>query len=142
MDNTLYVDHVSQKTCSQCNITLPITSFGKRGYNKKTPTIKRAAACYKCAYRKYVQPSVRKKTDLIQMYKLKRGCTDCGYNSHPEALEFDHTDDNKKFTIGSQIANYSVESLMEEVSKCEVVCANCHAVRTANRRKLVTLSNA
>jgi hypothetical protein len=69
---------------------------------------------------------------LLEDYKLERGCQDCGYREHPAALEFDHV-------IGTKVANVSMllgqeKKLWEEVAKCEVVCANCHNIRTHNRR--------
>lgn len=58
---------------------------------------------------------------------------DCGYNVRPEALQFDHVGDDKSFNVaGGRDASW--EKVLEEIEKCEVVCANCHAVRTADRR--------
>lgn len=61
------------------------------------------------------------------------GCVDCGYNKHPDALDFDHTD-GKTRNIGTL---RSMKRVLEEIErhKCEVVCANCHRIRTAERRK-------
>ena len=71
-------------------------------------------------------------TDAI---KLQRGCTDCGYRVHPAALHFDHLPGtNKVANIAWLRAHGSLASIMAEIAKCEVVCANCHAVRTAARR--------
>lgn len=68
--------------------------------------------------------------------KLKQGCSECGYKEHPEALEFDHTSDNKSFTVSRAIAlGYSEKKILSEIEKCELVCANCHRVRTYNRRQ-------
>ena len=64
---------------------------------------------------------------------------DCGYNLHPAALEFDHVNGVKLFNIGEQIGSYSREKLWEEIAKCDVVCANCHAIRTTTRRQLVEI---
>ena len=70
-------------------------------------------------------------------YKVSRGCVDCGYNKHPAALDFDHLPDRgrKLFPIGCGIANRSMDAIMAEIEKCEVVCSNCHRIRTATRRK-------
>ena len=39
---------------------------------------------------------------LIDAYKVKAGCADCGYNLHPEALDFDHLPGTvKRFGIGA-----------------------------------------
>ena len=72
--------------------------------------------------------------DRIAAVKLESGCVDCGYRLHVAALDFDHLPGtDKKFCVG-QGMGYRWESVLEEIAKCEVVCANCHRVRTANRR--------
>ena len=63
---------------------------------------------------------------------------DCGYNRHPEALDFDHRPGvNKLFNIGEKVGSYSLDKIWAEIAKCDVVCRNCHAVRTAERRQRV-----
>ena len=71
--------------------------------------------------------------EALSAYKIKKGCTDCGYNAHPAALDFDHMPGQvKSFTIGSDgIRNRA--RIWQEVAKCEVVCANCHRIRTFTR---------
>lgn len=61
-------------------------------------------------------------------------CLDCGIKYPPYVMQFDHLGD-KKFNIGSATAhNPKPDKLRAEIAKCEVVCANCHAIRTYNRR--------
>jgi hypothetical protein len=48
-------------------------------------------------------------------------------------LEFDHLRD-KAFDIGRHLSRRSWQSVLGEMAKCEVVCANCHRRRTARRR--------
>ena len=65
---------------------------------------------------------------------LKRiPCTDCGNLYADEAMQFDHVRGEKKFNL-SQADTRSFKSVLEEIEKCEVVCSNCHAVRTRKRR--------
>jgi hypothetical protein len=45
-------------------------------------------------------------------------------------LEFDHLRD-KRFSIGQDISRRSWRSILAEMEKCEVVCANCRRRRTA-----------
>lgn len=61
------------------------------------------------------------------------GCIDCGYNAHPAALDFDHTD-GKTANI-SELR--SMKRVMEEIERhsCVVRCANCHRIKTAERRR-------
>lgn len=56
-------------------------------------------------------------------------CERCGYNKCLSALHFHHTDPNiKDFGIGMIRANpKSWDSIIAEVDKCIMVCANCHA---------------
>ncbi len=68
--------------------------------------------------------------------KLQSGCVDCGYREHPVALQFDHLPGHeKKYTIAQMTNNIRMELVLAELAKCEVVCANCHAVRTLGRRR-------
>lgn len=72
---------------------------------------------------------------LAQMIKRERGCIDCGYNEHPVALQFDHVGDDKKGNVSNLIrSDYSWKTILKEIDKCEVRCANCHAVVTARRK--------
>lgn len=75
------------------------------------------------------------KWSLVQSIKMQRGCADCGYNRNGVALQFDHMDGfDKKNTVSNLIrSDYGWETIMAEIDKCEVVCANCHAIRTKER---------
>ena len=70
--------------------------------------------------------------DILNIIKLERGCCDCGYNSHAEALDFDHVDGQKSFTISGSI-QCNLRTIRAEVAKCEVRCANCHRIATKRR---------
>jgi hypothetical protein len=86
----------------------------------------------------FPSPRARKrgaKWRLAQMIKLERGCVDCGYNKHAIALQFDHIGNDKKDSVSNLIrSDYAWSTIMKEIDKCEVVCANCHAIRTRNRK--------
>jgi hypothetical protein len=61
----------------------------------------------------------------------ERACVDCD-EIDPLVLEFDHLG-GKKFTIGEGLRNRSWRAILDEIAKCDVVCANCHRRRTALR---------
>lgn len=62
-------------------------------------------------------------------------CTDCGVQYPPSAMQFDHIGDDKEINISAAVNRpYSIKRIDAEVAKCELVCANCHAIRTDNRR--------
>lgn len=63
-------------------------------------------------------------------------CADCGEEYPPYVMDFDHVNGDKEFAISQAIApNIPAERIEEEVAKCEVVCANCHRIRTHSRRE-------
>lgn len=62
--------------------------------------------------------------------KLFLGCVYCGYNHHPRALDFHHKKPELKSFNVSNINCRSVMRMLKEIEKCDVVCANCHRIRT------------
>lgn len=71
---------------------------------------------------------------LIEFFK-DNPCTDCG-ESDPLVLEFDHLGE-KSFNVGKGLRDRNWQSVLDEIAKCEVVCANCHRRRTARRRGFI-----
>jgi len=67
----------------------------------------------------------------VNQYKSKLCCVMCG-ERHPACLQFHHRDRKEKsFTISEVIGqrrNLSVRKLEEEISKCDLLCGNCHAM--------------
>jgi hypothetical protein len=83
---------------------------------------------------------------LINDQKLARGkCADCQMLVQPSnvvCFAWDHIDPSTKFRDVSRMKNYSVESILAEINKCELVCHNCHTLRTYYGRKYInTLHN-
>lgn len=62
-------------------------------------------------------------------------CADCGGRYPPECMDFDHLPDRgpKEFRISRALYRAGRERIAAEVAKCEVVCANCHRIRTRIR---------
>ena len=85
------------------------------------------------------------KREKVANYKINIGCIDCGYKENHFALEFDHIKNSglpytgKQRTVASLMYN-SWKVILSEISKCDIVCANCHAIRTMSRKKLYKLS--
>jgi hypothetical protein len=69
----------------------------------------------------------------LRSYKAQP-CADCGGRFHPVAMQFDHRPgERKEFDLGFGVRRYSRKRLLIEIEKCDLVCANCHAVRTYRR---------
>jgi hypothetical protein len=67
-------------------------------------------------------------------YKLSHGCVDCGFKGHFAALQLDH-EGPKSISIGH--ARSSIARLKAEIEsgQCKVRCANCHAIKTWERKQ-------
>ena len=104
--------------------------------------------------RRYVQPSffvesnknvkekpqrrsAEKKKEVQQMLaKIKEnsGCVDCNTKYPSYILDFDHVRDKKVANIGQMLNYFSIQDIMNEVAKCDIVCSNCHRERTWQRK--------
>ena len=71
-------------------------------------------------------------------YKSKLSCVKCGF-SHPAALDFHHRDrSEKEFDPSRMRDNTSKKRFLEEISKCDVLCANCHRIYHYNENNNIS----
>jgi hypothetical protein len=70
--------------------------------------------------------------NLVLELLLKKSCVDCG-ESDPIVLDFDHINPKKKeFCVSQGVRDCRpIEIILEEISKCEIRCANCHRRKTS-----------
>jgi hypothetical protein len=131
--------------CYRCGETKPIGEFSWRNKAKG----RRDSFCRPCrsAYGKehyaankqrYIDQAAVVKQRLVRdrwVYLIEffqsNPCADCG-ELDPLVLEFDHVAE-KSFNIGAALRDRNWQSILDEIDKCEVVCANCHRRRTARR---------
>lgn len=70
----------------------------------------------------------------LQALKEEKSCADCGVNYPYFVMDFDHLPEHEKsFDIATFSKHHTLEDIMTEVDKCDVVCANCHRIRTWSR---------
>jgi hypothetical protein len=82
--------------------------------------------------------SVQRKKEIQKMLsdiKEKSGCVDCLETYPYYILDFDHVYGIKVANISQMLNNFSLEDIMKEVAKCEIVCSNCHRERTFSRKR-------
>jgi hypothetical protein len=91
--------------------------------DENTYASKKRWACKKCSNRYRGQQFVQTKLHLVELMGGKCQC--CGFNQHYSALEFHHLDPKEK-EFNLTITNYGWDKLVAEVSKCILLCANCH----------------
>ena len=80
--------------------------------------------------------SRRRREQTALMQKLRDvPCADCQERFPFFAMDFDHRDPTKKsFELTRMLGRLATERLLEEATKCDIVCANCHRARTYLRR--------
>lgn len=95
----------------------------------KTPEYKRAHKdANKTKYAEYTRLNREKKKRIYREAKNKP-CADCGILYPWYVMDFDHQRD-KEFNISNNFYTFGIEKLLVEIAKCDVVCSNCHRLRT------------
>lgn len=76
------------------------------------------------------------KRKVLARWKRVKGCIDCGYKENSDALELDHIPGVAKRQTVASLMYQSWFIIKLELAKCDVVCCNCHAIRTQERKRL------
>lgn len=137
------------KRCYTCRSDKKLCEFNKNKCRKdglnsicKECSRKRSKEYYndnQSDHKKTVSSNRRRRVADAKLFVLnlvsKSKCTDCGNKDH-RTFEFDHIRGIKKNDISSLVGGgYSTKFIQEEINKCEIVCANCHRIRTFTRAK-------
>lgn len=132
------------KICIKCSIPKIIDDFGKLSKNKDglNNICKICKRLYDNEHHKnrnfdkkndkYQKQVIRLKTikKFVYDYLSKKECIICSEKRIP-ALDFHHLND-KNFNVSDGIKNgYSLDKIKKEIEKCNILCANCHRVETA-----------
>lgn len=92
------------------------------------------ALCFRCYMRRYAHDQNsgfhRSGREYVAEVKRSAVCHDCGKTYPPCVFHFDHVPGRgpKLFNVGN--GDYAIETVKAEIAKCDIVCANCHAIRT------------
>ena len=133
------------RKCGRCRREKPLNDFAwrRRARGQKDNYCRPCRAAYKQEHyaanrQRYIDSTARRRKGVVEKraaylvsYLREHPCADCG-ETDPIVLEFDHLRD-KKFSIGAGFRERSWHAVLDEIAKCEVVCANCHRRRTAQR---------
>jgi hypothetical protein len=140
------VERTKLSKCYRCGELKPIADFAWRRKRKG----QRDSFCRPCRsayHREHYEANRQRYIDQARFSKRKlllertiylirffevHPCVDCG-EADPVVLEFDHLRD-KSFSIGQVLTRKRWQVILDEIKKCEVVCANCHRRRTARRK--------
>ena len=74
------------------------------------------------------QAALDARREWLQSLKDKP-CKRCGIKYHRCAMDWHHVDPSTKlFKIASKYFRIGKQRILEEVSKCELYCSNCHRI--------------
>jgi hypothetical protein len=121
----------TQKNCSKCRLTKIASCFYKRRDGTGL-----SAYCRNCTNQETTNRCRRLKQQCVE-YKGGK-CEKCGYNRYIGALDFHHNEpEQKRFGIAMRWATKFTEDIKAEISKCILLCSNCHREEHARRRGLI-----
>lgn len=86
----------------------------------------------KCKSKFYNNKDIQRQRGFLRkkevISSLGGKCSICGYDKNLSSLTFHHINPKtKKFQIDMRkFANCKIQTLQEEISKCILVCRNCH----------------
>jgi hypothetical protein len=83
---------------------------------------------------KRIASKKREVQEMLGKMKEKSGCIDCNKKYPFYVLDFDHARGTKVSSIGQMLDYFSIEDILKEVKKCDIVCSNCHRSRTYLRK--------
>ena len=129
------------KKCPLCKKEKKLGDFNIKNKLKKTPS----SYCILCSriyvnehYLKnkkyYIDKTGRHREEMrkyIQGQKNK-SCIDCNIFYPSYVMDFDHRNrKEKKYEVSIMARRgYSLKNIKKEIQKCDLVCANCHRIRT------------
>lgn len=107
---------------------------------KRRETQRKYQAKWYAANKKQHIAGVKAYKDALRKWyhelKESRPCADCNLFYPYYVMDFDHIDGTtKEFNISRMAADsHNREKILEEIDKCDLVCSNCHRIRTHERR--------
>ena len=135
------------KTCSSCKIEKTLSEFNKKSGRKNHQPYcrecdnKRSREYYFLNKEHHIKVIAKRNKEYkkeideyIRELKSNTKCLDCNKNYHWFQMDFDHVRGEKDRPISEMVKNkVSLSRIKLEIEKCEIVCSNCHRLRTYTR---------
>ena len=137
--NPLFLEGL--RKCNACHEIKTLESFSRAGnttgyqYTCKPCAAESVRKSYQANPGRHRATSKARKDRLLaEVRALKTGpCTDCGQCFPPVCMDFDHLEDKIEGVASMVSRGFAREALLAEIAKCDLVCSNCHRIRTATR---------
>ncbi len=110
----MITDTTSYPDCKECGVKLDKKKL-KGNLCMKCPAV------YMSRYR------LEKRQKAIELLGDK--CKDCGKTYPAPVYDFHHTDEKSECVSILIRNNRKLETILNEASKCELLCSNCHRIR-------------
>lgn len=136
----------TMRTCAKCGTGKPLEEFvreSRRPSGRGYRCLKCAAAAQKVYHESAAGREAIKAQRIVRRGKLRAlvnsrkdvPCSDCKGRFPLICMDFDHLgNEPKEDEISTMVHRLtSVERILAEIAKCEVVCSNCHRIRTLER---------
>ena len=135
------------RTCGRCGEEKPLDDFAwrRKAKDQRDNYCRPCRAEYKQEHyranrQRYIDNAAKRRVRMLEEriawlvdYLDQHPCVDCGLDD-VVVLEFDHLDpDEKEFPIARGLRDRNWGDVLREIEKCDVVCANCHRRRSAER---------
>ncbi len=135
------------KICTKCGYKKTIEEFyyrktgirANKYYEKCKECMKaRGVSYYRLNHERQLRLALirravyRKSTKEFLNIIKNKPCLDCGKSFPPYVMDFDHKEGEKKEKeVARMVAGgWSLKNIQKEINKCDLVCANCHRIRT------------
>jgi hypothetical protein len=122
------------KQCPRCKETLAAKHFYL--HTRKNGTIRLSGYCKPCSGEVTLE---RQRDFKKQAIAYKGGkCQDCGFQGYEGVFDFHHLDPSQKDMDISRYRNKKLnDTIVAELDKCDLLCANCHRIRHAAEKGLI-----
>ena len=133
------------RICRKCLLEKSLSEFYRRKSGERASKYySKCKLCMKVRGRDYYHKNHDRQLALALLrrkksYHLKRAvinklkekpCADCKRSYPYYAMDFDHNTKQDKLGDIAHMLSFSIETIKKEISKCDLVCANCHRIRT------------
>jgi len=135
------------KFCPGCGLEKEFKEFYQRKKHRSGEYYEKCKECMRDRGRRYYFKNHERQLKLALLRKQKyreerkkwleeiknKPCIDCGKIYPPWVMDFDHKEGEIKVASISWLSLHntsSFEKIKQEIAKCDLVCANCHRIRT------------
>lgn len=135
------------KTCTTCHVPKDLSCYNKNA-TKSDGLQTLCKDCSSARSRKYYADNREKHLKVVGVraarqrnyirqclidIKDMQPCMDCNVPYPFYVLEYDHVNGDKSYNVANMKSTFKIDTVLAEIAKCELVCANCHRQRTWDR---------